>query len=84
MVAYEGKKPEVVQKVTNAIASIYLAENEADLAVIDTKSTPLITGRVGRVNSLSEELFAQLILADDRAIRATYAGGRLVHDRDGS
>jgi len=24
-------------------------------------------------------LFAQMILADDRAIRATYAQGRLVH-----
>jgi hypothetical protein len=35
------------------------------------------------VNSLAETLFAQIILADDRAIRATYANGELVYAKDG-
>ena len=54
---------------------------EADIAVIDLNSTPVITQRMARANSISEMLFVQMILADDRAIAATYAAGRLVHRR---
>ena len=56
---------------------------EADIAVIDLNSTPVITQRMARANSISEMLFVQMILADDRAIAATYAAGRLVHCRAG-
>ena len=48
---------------------------EADLVVIDLHSTPLIEQRVLQADSLSDVLFTQMILADDRAIRATYANG---------
>ena len=54
---------------------------EADLTVLDPESTPIIRQRVERAESLRDLLFAQIVLADDRAIRATYAGGRKVHER---
>ena len=52
---------------------------EADVTVIDLVSTPLIEQRMAGADTLWDALFAQMILADDRAIRATYAHGRLVH-----
>jgi guanine deaminase len=48
---------------------------EADLIVIDLKSTDQLTRRIGRATSLEDVLFAQMILADDRAIRETWIGG---------
>lgn len=57
-------------------------EREADLAVIDLHSTPLIEFRMRYVNSIDEALAVQLALGDDRAIRATYVAGRLAWDRD--
>ena len=56
---------------------------EADLAIIDLHSTPLIGYRMKHCKDLDEALFVQLVLADDRAVRATYVAGRLVHERDG-
>ena len=56
---------------------------EADLVVLDLRSTPLIDYRMRFAQSLDETLGVQLALGDDRAIRATYVGGRLAHDRDG-
>jgi guanine deaminase len=55
---------------------------EADLAVLDLASTPFIAWRAGLCESLEELLFVQLMLGDDRAVRATYAAGALVHARD--
>jgi len=54
---------------------------EADVTVIDLKSTPMIENRMRSAESLSDQLFAQIILADDRAVRATYAAGECVYDR---
>lgn len=54
---------------------------DADIIVIDKASTPLIANRIREVSALSEALFVQMILADDRAIRATYIDGRLLHQR---
>ena len=55
---------------------------EADLTVIDLKSTPMIRQRMEHAKDLKEALFIQMILADDRAIEATYAAGRRVYARD--
>jgi guanine deaminase len=55
---------------------------EADLVVVDLRSTPLIDYRMRFTGSLDDILGVQLALADDRAIRATYVDGRLAHDRD--
>jgi guanine deaminase len=54
---------------------------EADFVVLDPKATPLLARRTGNVDSLEELLFALALLGDDRAIRATYSGGALVHGR---
>lgn len=51
---------------------------EADIVVLDLNSTPIIRQRMNRAESLRDMLFAQMILADDRAVRATYAAGGLV------
>ncbi len=58
------------------------AGKEADVVVLDLNSTPLIRRRMREVGSLSEAVFVQMILADDRAIRATYVAGRKLHGRD--
>ena len=55
---------------------------EADLVVVDLRSTPLIDFRMRYVNDIDEALAVQMALGDDRAIRATYVGGRLAWDRD--
>jgi guanine deaminase len=55
---------------------------EADFIVLDPQATPLLARRSATSNSLEEQLFALAILADDRAIAATYAAGVCVHQRD--
>ena len=54
---------------------------EADLVVLDMRSTPLIDFRMGFARDFAEQLFIQMTLGDDRAVQATYAAGRLVHER---
>jgi guanine deaminase len=54
---------------------------EADFIVLDPKATPLLARRTAHADSLEELLFALALLGDDRAIRATYAAGRKVHER---
>jgi len=55
---------------------------EADLVVLDPRATPLMRFRMERAASEQEMLFLLIALGDDRAVRATYVGGRLAHDRD--
>ncbi|WP_129138423.1 guanine deaminase [Modicisalibacter coralii] len=57
---------------------------EADLVVLDPQATPLLARRTARTQCLAERLFALMILGDDRAVYATWAHGRLVHQRDAS
>jgi len=54
---------------------------EADFVVLDPEATPLLARRSGRCESLEELLFAFALLGDDRAVAATYSGGRCVHAR---
>jgi guanine deaminase len=58
------------------------AGREADFIVIDLKSTPAIEKRMSTARNLWETLFIQMIMADDRAIRATYVGGVKAYARD--
>jgi guanine deaminase len=51
---------------------------EADLVVLDMKSTPLIDFRMQRCESFEEAWFVQMTMADERAIAATYVGGRAI------
>jgi guanine deaminase len=48
---------------------------EADLVVLDMKSTPLIAYRMGFAKDIHEALFIQMTLGDDRAVQATYVAG---------
>lgn len=57
---------------------------EADAVVLDLESTPLLRHRVARAESVAEVLFAQIVLADDRAVASTISGGRAVYDRTDS
>lgn len=52
---------------------------EADFAVINLNSTPLIDYRMKFTSNFDEELFVQMTLADDRAIAATYVAGERVY-----
>lgn len=54
---------------------------EADLIVMDLKSTPAIEFRARRCESLEELLFVQMTLGDDRAIQTTYVAGKPAHRR---
>jgi guanine deaminase len=57
---------------------------EADAVVLDLRSTPILRHRMARVESIAQALFAQIVLADDRAVAATLSGGKVVYDRDES
>ena len=54
---------------------------EADLVVLDLRSTPLLEWRMRHVESVEDALFLQMMLADERAIRATFVAGELVYSR---
>ena len=54
---------------------------EADLVVLDLKSTPIIEYRMRYCNDLAEALFIQMTMGDDRAVLATYVAGRLAYSR---
>ncbi len=68
-----------------AAQSLYLEDTigsiavgmEADLTVLNLKSTPLIEARMRHCESLAEALFVQMTLADERAIAATVVAGRM-------
>jgi guanine deaminase len=49
---------------------------EADLVVLDLKSTPLIEFRMKHVKSLEEALFVQMTMGDERAIADRFVSGK--------
>ncbi|KGM50493.1 guanine deaminase [Pseudooceanicola atlanticus] len=51
---------------------------EADLCVLDLSSTPAIAQRSARAEDSWEELFATIMMGDDRAVRATWVNGKVV------
>lgn len=55
---------------------------DADIVVLDLASQPLIGARLAQVDDIFGALFLQMILADDRAVRATYVAGRKAYTRD--
>lgn len=57
---------------------------EADIVVLDMKSTPIIEYRMQHAKDFAEALFIQMTLGDDRAVQATYVAGELVYSRDSS
>ncbi|WP_417597434.1 guanine deaminase [Pararhodobacter oceanensis] len=49
---------------------------EADLNVVDLASTPVIAQRHAQAKDFWEALFPTIMMGDDRAIRATWVGGK--------
>ncbi len=54
---------------------------EADLVVLDLCSTEAINFRMQYVKDITEALFVQMIMGDDRAVAATYVAGKLQYQR---
>ncbi len=54
---------------------------EADVVVLDMKSTPIIEYRMRYAENFEEALFIQMMLGDDRAVQATYVAGKLLYSR---
>jgi guanine deaminase len=54
---------------------------EAEVVVLDLKSTPIIHYRMRVCEDLAEALFIQMTLGDDRAVLATYVAGALAYQR---
>ncbi len=54
---------------------------EADVVVLDLKSTPVIDYRMRFCKDLEEALFIQMTMGDDRAVLATYVAGQLAYGR---
>ena len=54
---------------------------EADLVVLDLKSTPVIEYRMRYCKDIAEALFIQMTMGDDRAVQATYLAGKLAYSR---
>ena len=54
---------------------------EADIVVLDMKSTPIIEYRMQFAKDFEEALFVQMTLGDDRAVQATYVAGELKYSQ---
>lgn len=67
-------------RLENKVGNLAIG-SEADFVILDKKATPLLDTRLSRATSISDILFALMILADDRAVKATYAMGQCVHLR---
>ncbi|MFY0610718.1 MAG: guanine deaminase [Hyphomicrobiaceae bacterium] len=57
------------------------AGNDADLIVLDLQSTPAIANRMQFAEDFWDVLFVQMMMADDRAVRATYINGAKQYSR---
>ena len=55
---------------------------EADVVVLDLKSTPIIKYRMDFCQDIEEALFIQMTMGDDRAVKETYVAGKLSYSRD--
>ncbi len=68
----------------DSMVGSFASGREADFVVLDPKATPLLARRSAGCDTLEETLFALALLGDDRAVAATYAGGKAVHVRAGA
>ena len=55
------------------------AGHYADLAVLDLRSTAAIAQRANRSGSVWEDVFATVMMGDDRAVHATWISGKCVN-----
>jgi guanine deaminase len=71
----------VSSKVSATAAGRTSLGSDADLVVLDPATTPMLSRRTARAQSLPELLFAPAVLGDDRAIEATYVAGQRFYHR---
>ena len=57
----------------------FSAGKEADFVVLDLTATPLMQRRLQHTTSLHEQLFALMMLADNRVVSATYIMGEAAY-----
>jgi guanine deaminase len=55
---------------------------EADIVVLNMKSTPIIEYRMQFAQDIHEALFIQMTMGDDRAVQATYVAGELKYSNE--
>jgi len=60
----------------------FLPGKEADFIVLDYAATPLIQRRLQATTTIDENLFALMMLGDDRVVSATYIMGECSHTRN--
>ena len=51
---------------------------EGDICILDSEATPLLAARCSRAESISDVLFALVMLGDDRSVRQVLVSGRPV------
>jgi guanine deaminase len=49
---------------------------EADFVVLDLDATPIMKRRMAQADSISDRLFALMMLGDDRAVHSTHIMGQ--------
>lgn len=54
---------------------------EADFVVLDLEATPLMKRRMARADSVADQLFALMMMGDDRAVHATHVMGQCQYSR---
>jgi guanine deaminase len=54
---------------------------EADFVVLDLAATPIMKRRMAKADSVADQLFALMMLGDDRAVRATHIMGQCLYSR---
>ncbi len=91
--ALTGRKLDATQAfylaTTGGARSLYLDDRigkvapgfDADLCVLDLKSSPLLAFRMDYCESLEDILFVLVTLGDHRTVRATYVAGERIYDR---
>jgi guanine deaminase len=55
---------------------------EADFVVLDLEATPLMKRRMARAESIEDQLFALMMLGDDRCVQATHIMGVCQYSRN--
>ncbi len=69
-----------VMRLTHCVGNIATGL-EADIVIVDPAATPMLADRTQRCESISEVLFALMVLGDDRCIAETISGGTTLYAR---
>jgi guanine deaminase len=59
----------------------FVVGKEADFVVLDLQATPIMKRRMARAESIEDQLFALMMLGDDRCVAATHIMGACQYSR---